>query len=176
MQAFTMRAAERRSGLLTEPKLHFNPRCGCPTFGFTSLAQPKSRDTIAGLDSDDDARGTAAAERAVLVVDDEHAIRQLIAKVLQRHDYEPFEATDGHEALEHVRRKTFHSIILDLMMPIVSGFEVLRRLAYGEQWTDAIVVRCTSSPPCSRSWARAALRMSPLRPTTITCAAHPRRQ
>jgi DNA-binding response OmpR family regulator len=52
----------------------------------------------------------------------------------------PDEASDGREALSKLAGSFFHSIVLDLMMPIVSGIDVLRELAADNRWRDSIVV------------------------------------
>ena len=62
----------------------------------------------------------------VLVVDDDPSIRRMIMAALRREGYSFSEAANGKEALETMRRDPPDIVILDLMMPIVSGWEVLR--------------------------------------------------
>lgn len=64
----------------------------------------------------------------VLVVDDDEAIRNLVVRVLRRERYETAEAIDGAEALEQLRERRFAAVVLDLMMPIMTGIEVIRYL------------------------------------------------
>jgi CheY-like chemotaxis protein len=64
----------------------------------------------------------------VLVVDDDKTIRNLVVRVLRREQYETAEAVDGAEALERLRERPFAAMVLDLMMPIMSGIEVIRYL------------------------------------------------
>ena len=64
----------------------------------------------------------------VLVVDDDDAIRNLVVRVLQRERYDTAEAAHGGEALERLRERPFATVVLDLMMPVMSGFEVIRYL------------------------------------------------
>ncbi len=64
----------------------------------------------------------------VLVADDEKDIRRLVAFTLQRAGYEVIEAVDGQQALELVTQHSFDLILLDVMMPFVSGYEVCRQL------------------------------------------------
>jgi CheY-like chemotaxis protein len=63
---------------------------------------------------------------AVLVVDDDDAIRRLVSRVLARHQYETAEAVDGQDALEKLRMRPYDVLVLDLMMPVMNGFEVIR--------------------------------------------------
>jgi len=62
----------------------------------------------------------------VLVVDDDPAIRRLIIATLKRDHYEFFEAPNGRDALDLMRREDPDVVVLDLMMPIVSGWDVLQ--------------------------------------------------
>jgi CheY-like chemotaxis protein len=64
----------------------------------------------------------------VLVVDDDDATRELVARNLRHHGYTIAEARDGEEALLRARVLAPGMIILDLLMPGVDGFEVLRTL------------------------------------------------
>lgn len=64
----------------------------------------------------------------ILVVDDDHAIRRLVATVARKSGGATSEAWDGAQALEMMEEETFDLLILDLMLPRVSGHEVLERL------------------------------------------------
>lgn len=65
---------------------------------------------------------------SVLVVDDDHSIRRLIRTLLSRAGYESEEAQNGEEALRMIKTHAYRIILLDLMMPVVNGFEVLEWL------------------------------------------------
>lgn len=67
-------------------------------------------------------------ERSVLVVDDDDAIRTLIARVLIRASYDVAQAGNGSEALAKLRTRRFQTVVLDLMMPVMSGFELVEYL------------------------------------------------
>ena len=62
----------------------------------------------------------------VLVVDDDPSIRKLIIAALKRYHYEFLEASNGREALKLMRSSTPDVVVLDLMMPIASGWDVLQ--------------------------------------------------
>jgi CheY-like chemotaxis protein/signal transduction histidine kinase len=64
----------------------------------------------------------------VLVVDDDEHTREMVSRVLRRVGYTTIEAKDGEEALLRARIMTPGLVILDLIMPGVDGFEVLRTL------------------------------------------------
>jgi CheY-like chemotaxis protein len=68
-----------------------------------------------------------ADQRArVLVVDDDPSIRRMIIAALRRAPYEFLEAPNGKDALELMRSRQPSCVVLDLMMPLVSGWDVLR--------------------------------------------------
>ena len=72
----------------------------------------------------------------VLIVEDDAAIRALLVAALKREPLEVHVAVDGLEALEHVRTNDYAVILLDLMMPRVSGYEFLT--AYGQLHSSAV--------------------------------------
>jgi len=62
----------------------------------------------------------------VLVVDDDAAIRRMICAALKREaDYALLEAANGREALDLMRSDKPDVVVLDVMMPVMSGWDVL---------------------------------------------------
>ncbi|UVE94641.1 response regulator transcription factor [Dietzia sp. B32] len=68
----------------------------------------------------------------VVIADDDDDIRELVAFKLENAGYEIRTARDGVEALEAITSFTPSLAILDIMMPGLSGLDVLRRLRDGE--------------------------------------------
>jgi two-component system response regulator RegX3 len=64
----------------------------------------------------------------ILVVDDEPAIVDAVAYALEREGYDVASRGDGEAALEAVRAEPFDLLVLDLLLPKLSGLEVCRRL------------------------------------------------
>ena len=64
----------------------------------------------------------------ILVVDDEALIRTVIKEYCSNNDYEVFEATSGKEALELLLKNKYDLMILDIMMPEMDGFSMLKEL------------------------------------------------
>ena len=64
----------------------------------------------------------------LLVVDDEPDIVELLSASLKYHGYEVATANSGRQAMEEARRFRPDMILLDVMMPELDGFDVLRRL------------------------------------------------
>jgi CheY-like chemotaxis protein len=73
-------------------------------------------------------RAMVPAGGSVLVVDDDEATREVVSRHLRRAGYSTIEARDGEEALLRARVLGPGLIILDLLMPGIDGFEVLRTL------------------------------------------------
>lgn len=65
----------------------------------------------------------------LLIVDDDQAIRNLLARVAQRAGFAVETAKDGQEALEMIQQKHYAIAIVDLMMPRMNGYELLERIA-----------------------------------------------
>jgi DNA-binding response OmpR family regulator len=64
----------------------------------------------------------------ILVADDEPHIREVVRAYLEREGYEVAEAQDGEAALQQARTTDPDLIVLDVMLPLRSGFEILRIL------------------------------------------------
>jgi DNA-binding response OmpR family regulator len=64
--------------------------------------------------------------RSILVVDDEKTLRETLADSLETEGFTVFQAADGREAVEAFRRHRPDLILLDLMLPEISGTEVCR--------------------------------------------------
>ena len=79
-------------------------------------------------------------EPRVLVVDDEDNVAFLISSALRRAGYETLVATSGTQAVEEVARFAPHVIVLDVMLPDIDGFEVLRRIRAGGATTPVLFV------------------------------------
>ena len=90
----------------------------------------------------DEPRGAATAGAVLaLVVDDEPAIRRVVAAYLTQEGFAVLEAADGTAALDLARTRRPDVVVLDLMLPDLDGIEVCRRL---RTFTDAYVVMLTA--------------------------------
>lgn len=66
--------------------------------------------------------------KSILMTDDSIIARKKIKAVLKSAGYEVSEATNGAEAIQMLESKSFDLLMLDLLMPEVDGFEVLRHI------------------------------------------------
>lgn len=67
--------------------------------------------------------------KTILIADDEPNIRQLVAFTLRRRGFEIVEAEDGVTALELIRQSAPDLVVLDVMMPGLTGIAVLQQLS-----------------------------------------------
>jgi phosphoserine phosphatase RsbU/P len=81
---------------------------------------------------------------SLLIVDDDEANRESIARRLQRRGFRVVLAADGPSALAHVAGGAFDLVLLDVMMPGMSGLEVLRRLRERHDVSRLPVVMATA--------------------------------
>lgn len=93
------------------------------------------------------------AQRTILIVDDEPSSRWVFKKILDG-PYSLLIAENGHPVLDILRQAPVDLILLDLLMPEVDGFKVLRRLK--EEGETVPVILATAHP----SQVPAALQLS----------------
>jgi DNA-binding NtrC family response regulator len=67
-----------------------------------------------------------AEKNSILVVDDEDALRTVLSSELESEGYVVATAGDGDDAISVLQGKSFDLVLLDIKMPRVDGFEVLR--------------------------------------------------
>ena len=80
----------------------------------------------------------------ILIVDDEPLNRELLEQELELLDYETVTAVDGRDALHRLTEDAIDLILLDIMMPEVDGFEVLRRLKRDDSLLHIPVIMISS--------------------------------
>jgi two-component system, OmpR family, response regulator MprA len=88
----------------------------------------------------------SAVLKRVLVVDDDDSIRALIQRLLTKSGFDVITASDGEDALRKIDTDRFDAIVLDLMMPRVDGFTVLRHLVSTNPDLVARTVVATAFP------------------------------
>jgi CheY-like chemotaxis protein len=90
----------------------------------------------------------AKGEKRILVVDDDSAIRALLMTILRRRGLAADGAADGSEALERLALCDYSVMLLDLMMPRRSGWDVLAEIAgWPPERRPIIIVLTAGSEP-----------------------------
>lgn len=89
--------------------------------------------------------GYEGATCQILIVDDKWENRSVLRSMLEPLGFELHEATDGQQALDRAIALKPHLILLDLRMPIMDGFEVVRRLRAHPGMEKMVVVAISAS-------------------------------
>jgi two-component system phosphate regulon response regulator PhoB len=87
---------------------------------------------------------TGSPRSRVLVIEDERALTEVLSYNLQREGYETIVAHDGQEGLRKAQTLLPDLILLDLMLPVMSGLEVCRELKAGERTRDIPIIMLTA--------------------------------
>jgi DNA-binding NtrC family response regulator len=81
-----------------------------------------------------------ADKRKILVVDDEDALRTVLSAELNSEGYDVGTAADGLEAVTELGKKKFDLVLLDIKMPNMNGFEVLKVIKEKHAGTKVIML------------------------------------
>jgi two-component system phosphate regulon response regulator PhoB len=87
---------------------------------------------------------SATARTRVLVIEDERALTEVLTYNLQREGYEAVIAHDGQEGLRKAQTLLPDLILLDLMLPALSGLDICRELKAGERTRDIPIIMLTA--------------------------------
>lgn len=80
----------------------------------------------------------------ILVAEDDPVSRELIREILEAHGYQVVEARDGRETLQKIEQAEPDLILLDIQMPVLDGFAVLRQLRQDPRFATLRVVALTA--------------------------------
>lgn len=84
------------------------------------------------------------AIKTVLVVDDSPTDTHVISEMLQKHGYSVITASSGEEGIETARAQRPDLVIMDVVMPGMSGFEATRAIAKDTETGGIPVIICTT--------------------------------
>jgi DNA-binding response OmpR family regulator len=82
--------------------------------------------------------------KKVLIADDEPNIVTALEFLLERNGYEVYIARNGDAALKLVEQHRPDLVLLDVMMPVMSGFEVCQRMRERADWRDIKIIMLTA--------------------------------
>ncbi len=91
----------------------------------------------------------------ILIADDEASLRLLVRATLQSDSYLIEEAVDGQDALDKITANKPDILILDVMMPAYSGFEICEKIKDNEKLQDIVVIILTAKgKQTDKDWAK----------------------
>jgi DNA-binding response OmpR family regulator len=82
--------------------------------------------------------------KKILIVDDEPSIIVALQFLMEENGYITLVAFSGEEAMEAVAKHHPDLILLDVMLPVVDGFEVCQRVRENPEWKDTRIVLLTA--------------------------------
>ncbi len=82
--------------------------------------------------------------KKILIVDDEPNIVTSLQFLLQQNGYEVDIAHNGLEAIQQIELKTPNLILLDVMMPIMDGYEVSKQIRENPLWDEVCIIYLTA--------------------------------
>ena len=82
--------------------------------------------------------------KKVLIIDDEPSIIVPLQFLMEQNGYETSVAFSGEEAMETVAETHPNLILLDIMLPIIDGFEVCQRVRENPEWNDIRIILLTA--------------------------------
>ncbi|MFS1517000.1 response regulator [Bacillus sp. SCS-151] len=80
----------------------------------------------------------------ILIVDDQYGIRILLNEVFQKEGYVTFQASNGVEALDIVKKHSPDLVLLDMKIPGMDGIEILKRMRVDDQDIKVKVIIMTA--------------------------------
>jgi CheY-like chemotaxis protein len=83
--------------------------------------------------------------RTVLIVDDDVVIRRLLRYMLHQHGYEVRVAANGQEALTVLEQESIAAAIIDRMMPLLDGVDLVKRIRASERHRSLPIIMLTAS-------------------------------
>lgn len=94
------------------------------------------------------------SEKMVLVVEDSKTQRTILSEYLTAAGVKVVSAADGEQALKCFKRYRPRLVLLDVVMPRMNGYEVLRRLKRLAKDQPAVVMCTIKREECDRYWAK----------------------
>ncbi len=84
------------------------------------------------------------AKTKVLVIEDDRSVAEMISYNLKQAGYEVLTASDGQDGLLQAQIKSPDIVVLDLMLPVIDGLDVCRRLRAGTSTKDLLIIMLTA--------------------------------
>ncbi|MEA3435725.1 MAG: response regulator [Thermodesulfobacteriota bacterium] len=82
--------------------------------------------------------------KKILIVDDEPSIIVPLQFLMEQNGYDVMVAFSGEEAMEIIADKKVDLILLDIMLPVIDGFEVCQRVRENPQWNKIKIILLTA--------------------------------
>ena len=107
----------------------------------------------------------------ILIVEDDHVVAGAVRRGLEREGFAVDVAADGTEGLWRATETSYDAVVLDIMLPGLSGYEVCARMRAADNWSPALTswpATATSTRPAR--WTPAPTTTCPSRSRTSSCS------
>lgn len=84
------------------------------------------------------------SKQRILIVEDDRALSEILVYNLEKTGYEVFKASDGRDGLNQAQLRLPQIVLLDVMLPVIDGVEVCRRLRAQPETAGAIIIMLTA--------------------------------
>ena len=85
-----------------------------------------------------------SVDKDILIVEDDQEVSDLLLDVLETQGHTARTAGNGLEALNRIKERRPQLILLDMMMPVMDGWQFIERLRANDEWTNIPVVVMTA--------------------------------
>jgi DNA-binding response OmpR family regulator len=112
-----------------------------------SAVQPENQETQPGPESSnaqDATQNQESGHKKILLIEDETFISELYVRALKSAGYEPKVIIDGEQALKEAQTNAYDIILLDIMLPNMTGTDILRELRSMSEPLKAKVIITTN--------------------------------
>jgi DNA-binding response OmpR family regulator len=87
------------------------------------------------------------SKKRILIIEDDNVLRNMYTRKLQSDGYEVVGTSDGEEAVELFERSDFDMVITDIMLPGMSGNEIIKKLTSKKKGKSATIIAWSNLPP-----------------------------
>ncbi len=95
-----------------------------------------------------------STKKKILLIEDEESLRSVMRIALEEHGFEVVIAVDGEEGITAIRKSDADVILLDVVLPKMDGFDILKTLTLKEKKQAPIIIFSVSTEPLSRKKLR----------------------
>jgi CheY-like chemotaxis protein/anti-sigma regulatory factor (Ser/Thr protein kinase) len=121
-----------------------NKKCSLLCGAFAHLTKPVDKAHLLSILQELKTTINTSVSPRILIVDDEPGIVELLSSIIKQEGYEPLCAYGGKEAIDKTMNNRPDGLILDLMMPEITGFDVIRILKENPETVDIPIIVCTA--------------------------------
>ena len=83
-------------------------------------------------------------DKKILIAEDDQSISRLIAYKFEKEDYQTKVIEEGDKVLAEIKADNYDALVLDLMLPVLDGMQVLKKIREENTWLPVLVLSAKS--------------------------------